>query len=72
MKKSALRAVPPEPSRLCVSRVYVEAVQVWFHCPVCDTALEGFLTDPRAQRDVVCNDCGATFDIPARAELVIT
>lgn len=62
----------PTPSRLSVAAVYVEALQVWFHCPYCDAALEGYLSDPRGLRDVHCADCGGQFDVPARASLVIT
>lgn len=59
-------------SRLAVAAVYVEALQVWFRCPYCEAVIEGYLSDPRGQRDVSCEDCGGSFDVPARASLVIT
>lgn len=58
-------------ARPCVAQVFIEPVQVWFHCPCCHSALEGFFSDPRGQNDVVCDDCGGTFDIPAGARIVI-
>ena len=61
----------PAPARLSVLRVLVEPAQVWFHCPRCDAALEGFHCDPRGSRDICCELCGEEFDIPAAAQLVI-
>ncbi|WP_439641860.1 hypothetical protein [Nevskia sp.] len=52
-------------------QVKVEAVQVWFHCPRCEAALEGYLSDPRGCVDITCETCGEEFDIPAAASLVI-
>jgi hypothetical protein len=49
----------------------VEPLQVWFHCPRCQVALSGFLADPRGLRDVVCQDCGEAFDVPAGANIII-
>ena len=37
-----------------------------------ETALEGYYCDPRGQFDVCCDDCGAVFDIPTHASLVIS
>jgi transcription elongation factor Elf1 len=62
----------PAPARLTVSAVYVQALQVWFRCPYCEAALEGYLSDPRGLCDIVCEDCGGQFDVAARAALVIT
>lgn len=62
----------PEPGRLVVSTVYVDPAQVWFPCPGCGTGLEGYLSDPRGIRDMTCEECGTTFDVPARAAIVIT
>lgn len=64
-------SAPPPAARLSVSSVVVEATQVWFHCPRCQTALAGFLADPRGLRDVVCQHCGEEFDVPAGASIVI-
>jgi hypothetical protein len=72
MSKPQVRPQPIESPRLMVSTVYVEPVQVWFPCPACGQALEGYLGDPRGVHDIDCENCGATFDIPARAALVIT
>lgn len=59
-------------SRLCVMHVRVEPAQVWFDCPRCGVGLEGYYSDPRGQHDIACDDCGAIFDIPSSASLVIT
>lgn len=59
-------------ARVCVSTIYVEAMQVWYACPYCGVTLGGYVADPRSARDVSCEDCGGRFDIPARAALVIT
>lgn len=59
-------------ARLCVMQVKVEPAQVWFHCPRCDVPLEGWWCDPRGQCAITCDDCGALFDIPSNASLVIT
>jgi hypothetical protein len=58
-------------ARLCVGSVMVEAVQIWFHCPRCQTELAGFLADPRGLQDVCCQHCGEEFDVPAGAAIVI-
>lgn len=63
--------VPAPAARLSASCVLVEPAQVWFHCPRCQTALAGFLSDPRGLRDVVCQDCGEEFDVPANANIII-
>ncbi len=59
-------------SRLKVMHVQVQALQVWFHCPSCNAALEGYLSDPRGCSDITCDACGSEFDIPKAAELVIS
>ncbi|WP_293397467.1 hypothetical protein [Nevskia sp.] len=64
-----VRSPQQAPARLCVMRVQVEPARVWFHCPCCEAALEGFYCDPRGQMDVVCDDCGECFDIPLSAGL---
>lgn len=61
----------PAPARLAVMRVLIQPAQVWFHCPRCDAALEGYDCDPRGSRDISCELCGEEFDIPAAAQLVI-
>ncbi|GAC1623281.1 MAG: hypothetical protein NVS9B10_08140 [Nevskia sp.] len=58
-------------ARLAVMRVFVEPSQVWFDCPACKAPLEGYLSDPRGKSEIVCEDCGAEFDIPAGAGIVI-
>lgn len=63
--------VAGETARLSVTRVLVEAVQVWFHCPRCEVELTGWLSDPRGERGVICQACGEEFDISAKAHLVI-
>ena len=65
------REQPRIRARLSVMRVHVEPAQVWFHCPRCDEALEGYYMDPRGQRDVTCDTCGEQFDVPASAHVVI-
>jgi transcription elongation factor Elf1 len=65
-------ATAPAPAaRLSVNCVQVEAVLIWFHCPRCEIELSGFLADPRGLQGVVCQMCGAEFDIPANASIVI-
>lgn len=59
-------------TRLCVMYVRVEPAQVSFDCPRCGVELEGYYCDPRGSRDVCCADCGAVFDIPSSASLIIT
>lgn len=67
-----LPAPAPAPAaRLSVSSVVVEVVQIWFHCPRCQTPLAGFLADPRGLQGVVCQHCGEDFDVPASASIVI-
>ncbi len=69
------RPAPADPgvsARLCVMHVRVEPAQVWFDCPRCGVGLEGYYSDPRGQHDIACDDCGAIFDIPSSASLVIT
>ena len=58
-------------ARLCVLQVHVAPAQVWFHCPRCDEALEGFFCDPRGTAEVVCDACGTEFDIPHHASLIL-
>ena len=70
--KANFQALAVQPSaRLSVSCILVEPLQVWFHCPRCDTALSGFFSDPRGQNNIECQACGEEFDISARANLVI-
>jgi len=69
--KARIIDAPAAAARLSVSCVLVEPMQVWFHCPRCQIALSGFLADPRGLRDVVCQDCGEEFDVPASANIVI-
>ncbi len=71
MKPTSTAVRSPGQARLCVMQVKVEAVQVWFHCPRCEAALEGYLSDPRGCVDITCETCGEEFDIPAAASLVI-
>jgi len=66
------RPTPDATSRLCVMQIRIEPAQVWFDCPRCGVELEGYYSDPRGQTDVACEDCGAVFDIPSSASLVIT
>lgn len=69
---SSAQPVSSPRARIAVAAIYVEALQVWFVCPHCQIALEGYLGDPRGQPDVVCEACGGTFDLPRTAAVVIT
>ncbi|MDB5987903.1 MAG: hypothetical protein JWR16_2956 [Nevskia sp.] len=71
MKSAAKIIESREAVRLKVMRVHVQAVQVWFLCPGCNVALEGFLSDPRGINEITCQDCGTEFDIPNAADIVI-
>ena len=71
MNARTARVKEVEPARLSVLKIQVEPAQVWFHCPRCDVALEGFDSDPRGQTGIVCDECGAEFDIPPGAAIVL-
>jgi transcription elongation factor Elf1 len=71
MSTNAQTLAPLASARLSVSCILVEPMQIWFHCPRCQTALTGFFSDPRGQSNVVCQACGEEFDISAKANLII-
>jgi len=63
---------PPEQgNRPRVAQIHVRPDEVWFHCPGCGAALDGYLMDPRGTEDVICEECGTEFDIPPDAGVVI-
>ncbi|KVN48723.1 hypothetical protein WT12_08220 [Burkholderia territorii] len=47
-------------------RLHVRAVSV--NCPHCGVAQEGWIADPR-DRTHECDDCGASYRVPADVQL---
>jgi hypothetical protein len=69
--KSAALVVSASASKLSVMQVYAEVTHVWFTCPCCNEPLGGFLSDPRGIPEMVCPECGAEFDVPIGAGVVL-
>lgn len=53
-------------------KITVSSYTAIIECPHCSAEITGWLDDPRGAKDVQCDECEETFDIPEDAEVVLT
>ena len=58
-------------SNRAATEITISAFTAEVRCPHCGHEHEGWIADPRGAKDVECEKCGKTFDIPEDTKVVL-